>query len=220
MIRLPQLIGLLGIGTLWAFNTAAGAQQSNRTAASDATATAGGSSHGELRLPIGMKLSTPTYYTAEMPFRDAFMLSSQWFHQNSNTTSPWDLGGLEVANDAWPILQRGRAAACLMMRDLNGRYPRGTYVCTYTGTGEIAVGLDAHETRTEPGRILFEALRPTDAGILLKIKWQDREDPIRNVRIWLPGMHPRPGRPQSIFNPISSCGGSSRSPSFGSWIGR
>ncbi len=220
MIRLPQLIGLLGIGTLWAFNTAAGAQQSNRTAASDATATAGGSSHGELRLPIGMKLSTPTYYTAEMPFRDAFMLSSQWFHQNSNTTSPWDLGGLEVTNDGWPILQPGRGAACLMMRDLNGRYPRGTYVCTYTGTGEIAVGLDAHETRTEPGRILFEALRPTDAGILLKIKWQDREDPIRNVRIWLPGMHPRPGRPQSIFNPISSCGGSSRSPSFGSWIGR
>lgn len=202
IIRLPQLVGLLGLGTLWALTTAAGAQQSSRTAASDASATAGRSRHSEFRLPIGMNLSTPTYYSAEMPFRDAFMLSSQWFHQNSNTTSPWDLGGLDITNDGWPILQRGRGAACLMMRDLNGRYPRGTYVCTYAGTGEITFGLDAQETFTQPGRVIFEVLRPTDAGILFKIKWQDGEDPIRNVRIWLPGLHPRPGRLQSIFNPI------------------
>lgn len=149
-----------------------------------------------------MNLSAPTYYSGEIPFRDAFMLSSQWFHQHSNATDPWDLGELELTDDGWPILERGRGAACLMMRNLNGRYPRGTYICTFAGTGEIAVGLDAHQIRDDPGRVVFEVLRPTDAGILFKIKWQDRADPIRNVRIWLPGMHPRPGRLQSIFNPI------------------
>lgn len=202
MIRLPQLIGLLSIGTLWALTTATGPQQSSRTSASDEASPPDRNRRAEARLPIGMNLSSPTYYSAEMPFRDAFMLSSQWFHQNSNTTSPWDLGGLEVTNDGWPILQPGRGVACLMMRDLNGRYPRGTYVCTYTGTGEIAFGLDAHQIRGDPGRVIFEVLRPTDAGILFKIKWQDRENPIRNVHIWLPGMQPRPARLQSIFNPI------------------
>ena len=130
------------------------------------------------------------------------MLSSQWFHQYSGTTDPWDLGELELTDDGWPILERGRGAACLMMRDLKGRYPRGTYVCTYTGTGEIEFSLDAHQIRDASGRVVFEVIRPTDAGILFKIKWQDRADPIRNVRIWLPGMQPRPGRLQSIFNPI------------------
>ena len=196
MIFKRQLIGFLSIGACCALTTAA-----NQHPPIEASSTAQ-SSVIDVRLPIGMNLSAPTYYSTEIPFRDAFMLSSQWFHQYAGTTDPWDLGKLELTDDGWPILERDRGAACLMMRDLNGRYPRGTYVCTYTGTGEITFGLDAHQIRDDPGRVVFEVLRPTDAGILFKIKWQDRADPIRTVRIWLPGMQPRPGPPQPIFNPI------------------
>ena len=202
MIFKRQLIRSLSVSACCALTTAAGQHSPSPASAIIQTAAAEESGHVDVRLPIGMNLSAPTYYSAEIPFRDAFMLSSQWFHQHSNTTDPWNLGELELTDAGWPILEHGRGAACLMMRDLNGRYPRGTYVCTYTGTGEIAFGLDAHQIRDAPGRVVFEVLRPTDAGILFKIRWQDRADPIGNVRIWLPGMQPRPGPPQSIFNPI------------------
>ena len=202
MIFKRQLISSSAISVCFALTTTAGQQPPSPASATTQIALADESGRVDVRLPIGMNLSAPTYYSGEIPFRDAFILSSQWFYQHSNTTDPWDLGELELTDDGWPILERGRGAACLMMRNLNGRYPRGTYICTYAGTGEIAFGLDANQIRDDPGRAVFEVLRPTDAGILFKIKWQDRADPIRNVHIWLPGMQPRPGRLQSIFNPI------------------
>ena len=202
MIFKRQLLGTLYISVCYALATAAGEPATSAVSTTANSSIAEESERNDVRLPIGMNLSAPTYYSAEIPFRDAFMLSSQWFHQYSTTTKPWDLGELDLTDDGWPILEQGRGAACLMMRDLNGRYPRGAYVCTYTGTGQISLGLDANQIRDEPGRIVFEVLRPTDAGILFKINWQDRADPIRDVRIWLPGMQPRPGPPQPIFNPI------------------
>lgn len=154
------------------------------------------------QLPIGVNLAAPTYYSSEIPFADVFMLSSNWFHQYSQSTDPWDLGDLDVTEDGWPILEKGRGAACLMMRDIHGRYPKGIYVCTYKGRGEITFGFDAQIVSAKPNKIKFKVLHPSDSGILFKINSQDPNDPIRNVHIWLPNQSPDANEQQSIFNPL------------------
>ncbi len=153
-------------------------------------------------LALGVNLAAPTYYSSEIPFADVFMLSSNWFHQYSQSTDPWDLGDLELTEDGWPILEEGRGAACLMMRDIHGRYPKGIYTCTYKGRGEITFGFDAQVVSAKPNEIKFKVLHTSDSGILFKINSQNPNDPIRNVRIWLPNQAARAGQQQSVFNPM------------------
>jgi hypothetical protein len=73
-----------------------------------------------------------------------------------------------------------------MCRDQAGHYPRGTYVCTYEGTGEIEWGFDAKQVRSSKGRIEIE-VNPSNAGILLRIDYSSSSDPIRNIRVISPG---------------------------------
>lgn len=77
-----------------------------------------------------------------------------------------------------------------MVRDLNGHYEKGTYVCLYDGDGVLEFNMeDVKDIRRDIGRIEVDVEPSTsfNNGIFLKIVWTNPEDPVRNIRLIRPG---------------------------------
>ena len=69
--------------------------------------------------------------------------------------------------------------------DPNG--PSGRYLVLYEGQGQLDFDFSSSIVQEEPGRILIDVLANQTSGILLKILYTNPDDPIRNVRIVMPG---------------------------------
>ena len=74
----------------------------------------------------------------------------------------------------------------LIYRDLEGHYPGGAYTCLYDGRGKIEFAGAATIRQKQPGRILVD-VDPNEGGIILRIVETDPEDPIRHIRMIMPG---------------------------------
>jgi hypothetical protein len=136
--------------------------------------------------PAGVNLSPIDYPMVEWVFVDAMKGSSRWFPQLVSG-GPWDTGAyLEQTADGYPLLAPGQAAATIMFVELEGHYPGGQYVCLYDGSGTMEFGNDASFVSQTPGRVVLN-VNPTDSGILMRITATNNSNPIRNVRIILPG---------------------------------
>ncbi len=136
---------------------------------------------------LGINLADVTYYTREWVFVDAMMQSRQWLPTRAGGSSPWDSGEtLKLNANGWPILRPGQAAHTLMYNDTQGAYPGGRYVCTYDGDGKVEIGSDAKVVSRRPGRLVLQ-VTPTNSGIYLRIDQSNPNNPVRNVKVWLPG---------------------------------
>ena len=149
------------------------------------------------KLNLGINLAQLAYYSRDWVFVDAVKQAMPWVATNPNG-DPFDLGE-EVQTDAdgWPLLQAGEAAQTIMFSGLQGAYPAGQYVCTYDGSGELVFDWDANAVSTSPGRILVN-VSPSNTGILMRIAASDPSDPIRNIKLWMPGFEDAP----SPFHPL------------------
>ncbi len=149
-------------------------------------------------LRIGMNLAGVSDWSCEWAFVDVFKPSRPWISQDV-VGGAWDNGKpIEVNADGWPILRDpSQAAATLLCREIQGRYPGGLYVCTFDGKGTLRFSFDASVVRTERNRIELKVV-PSDAGILLKIERSDPEDPVRNIKVWMPGFE----NAASAFHPL------------------
>ncbi len=148
-------------------------------------------------LNLGINLAQVSYFSREWVFVDAIKQAKTWVATNPNG-NPFDTG--EVVNtdtDGWPLLEAGKAAQTIMFRQMQGAYPAGQYVCTYEGTGELVFDWDADAAGSSPGRILVD-VTPTNTGILMRIASSDINDPIRNIKLWMPGFEDAP----SSFHPL------------------
>ncbi len=153
----------------------------------------------ERKMALGVNLAQVTYYNREWVFVDAMKQSQPWVSTNPNG-NPFNTGE-EVVTDAdgWPELREGEAAQTIIFSQTNGSYPAGEYICTYEGTGEIVFQWDADKdsSQSTPGRSVVN-VTPSDAGILLRIAASDINDPIRNIKLWMPGFEDA----QSPFHPL------------------
>jgi hypothetical protein len=90
-----------------------------------------------------------------------------------------------------------------MMRGLQGRYPGGRYVCLWDGDGDIELSFDAHPQWRSGNRIEADVW-PTDQGMMLRILRTNPADPVRNVRMIMPGFEAtyaaRPFHPLFLHN--------------------
>jgi hypothetical protein len=93
---------------------------------------------------------------------------------------------LEINALGYPLLANGQAAGTLMMRGSIGAYPKGRYVVTYAGDGELSFNFDAKVALKGDHRIELDVV-PTDDGIFLRIERSNRANPIRDIRVWMPG---------------------------------
>ncbi len=147
---------------------------------------------------LGMNLADVVYYTREWVFVDAMKQSRNWLPTRTGGSNPWDSGeALKLDADGWPILRAGQAAHTIMYHDTQGAYPAGRYVCTWEGDGGVVLGWDAREVSRRNGRVTAD-VNPTNLGIYLRIDSSNPNDPVRNVKVWLPGFEDA----QSPFHPL------------------
>jgi hypothetical protein len=136
---------------------------------------------------LGMNLAPVTYYTREWVFVDAMKQSRKWLPTRPGGSNPWDSGQtLRLDANGWPILRDGQAAHTVMYIDTQGAYPAGRYVCTYDGDGEVELGYDARVVSRRKGRVVAD-VTPTNRGIYLRIDRSNPKNPVRNIKVWLPG---------------------------------
>jgi len=136
--------------------------------------------------PLGINLSFLDYSMVEWPFVDVMKGASGWVPQYVSG-GPWNTGEyLATTADDYPLLAQGQAAATIMFVDLNGHYPGGAYKCFYDGSGTLEFGNDANIVSQSSGVINLD-VNPTNAGILMRVVATNQNNPIRNIRIIMPG---------------------------------
>jgi hypothetical protein len=138
---------------------------------------------------MGINLSWNRYFSSEIPFVDAFKSASPWIAVPAVFGVPLDTKlPITLGPDGWPAsLLPNQAAMALMLNEIEGHYPAGDYVCLYEGDGTITFRNDAKITAQSPGRIVATVAQPTKQGIRLDIIKTNPADPIRNIRVILPG---------------------------------
>jgi hypothetical protein len=145
--------------------------------------------------PLGINLSSVSYYSSEMVFTDIFKQSQVW--QESWDDPEQEKQGLLLDDQGWvEMLAPGQKAETLLCR-VEGHYPAGVYTCSYQGQGDIELDFDAQVIARKPGKILFRVDSPSAAGIALRLKETDIFDPVRHLQVFLPGF-----AEDSLFHPL------------------
>lgn len=119
----------------------------------------------------------------------------------------WDWGNGQQINESADhnilSLLPNQAVVTLSLRDICQHAPKGRYVVTYDGDGELDFGMDASPAAFQKGRIDID-FTPTcrrecwfdkktyepycsENGLPVKIKAINPQNPIRNIRITMPG---------------------------------
>ena len=148
---------------------------------------------------LGTNVAEMRSNNSQWAFVDVFRGAREWVPQLVNG-GPWDTGqDLDLTPEGWPLLAPGQAAGTLMLDELKGVYPGGIYTCLFEGTGSIEFGFDAFTINESGGRIVV-LVRPSDLGIYLKVTASDPNDPVRNIRLVLPGFESN--YQTQVFHPL------------------
>jgi dienelactone hydrolase len=147
---------------------------------------------------IGMNVFTHSYYNYEQPFADLIKGASTLITANSKWISggrnQWNTNLADsVERDAagyikripfwYPGVEDSQIVRMMMLRDIEGTYLSGDYICLYEGEGDITFELDAAVIARSAGRIEFRVNTPTNAGIQLTIRRSNPNNHVRNIRI-------------------------------------
>lgn len=136
---------------------------------------------------LGMNLGEVVSYTSQWPFVDAFKLSRPWF--SGREGAAFDEGGpLQLTSEGWvAALEPKHFAETVIFDNGKGHYPAGKYTLLYDGEGEISFNFgSATIASQQPGRMVLD-VTPMETGIWLKISRTNPQNPIRNIRLILPG---------------------------------
>ncbi len=133
---------------------------------------------------LGINLAGPADWNTEHPFVDVFRLSRAWISQRQG--AGWGKGP-ELSLDAqgWvKSLEAGCWAETPILT--GGGAPSGEYVCLYDGEGRIDFGHNAKIISREPGRLVVQ-IHATNDGTFLQLREINPAQPVRNIRVLLPG---------------------------------
>jgi chitodextrinase len=136
---------------------------------------------------LGTNLNAIRDWSQEWTFVDAFHASRPWV-SGAGLNGTWDDGRV-IATDAngWVTsLQANQVARTVMFWDFGGHYPGGTYIVLYDGQGTIAYQDAATKISGTPGRDVLQ-VNPANGGISLHITATTAGNPIRNIRVLMPG---------------------------------
>lgn len=155
-------------------------------------------------LSIGMNLNRIVDYNPAWVFVDAMKAARPWIavaydtqtHQetwNSGKPLELDATGMPKGLSAWTndsnvrIEQR---AVTLVFREIGNAFPAGVYLAQWQGKGKVdfllSATMDAPSTSPDGHHTANIRVTPSNAGIMIKIMESDPQDPIRNLRLWLP----------------------------------
>jgi chitodextrinase len=152
-----------------------------------ASATTLAQAGGNAASPLGTNLTAVRDWSQEWTFVDAFRASRPWISGGGLNGSFDDGRAVATDADGWvSSLAAGQVARTLLFWDLNGRYPAGTYVVRYDGEGTLAYQGAASKVSGTPGRDVLQ-VAPANGGIILNITATNPANPLRNIRVLMPG---------------------------------
>ncbi len=153
---------------------------------------------------VGINTNEATHFDASVPFADLFRTSEPF------RESPLSKGNVTYDAQGWVSHLNGGQAGTYFARWLPfDTLPRGNYTVRYDGKGKLAYVESAQLVASEPGRdvITFVPDRNKEISAGLVIQQSDPADPVRNIRITLPGGICR-GNPFERVESANACGGS------------
>ncbi len=136
---------------------------------------------------IGVNLQVLTSGSEEIPFVDAFKMSSPWSLVGARP------GGTPLALDAdgWiKALAPGQVARARIFTGGSGHYPGGLYTLLYDGAGALEVqGEGVKVIAQAPGRLSVRVTPRAGPGGGIEILERETNpaNPLRNIRMILPG---------------------------------
>jgi hypothetical protein len=139
---------------------------------------------------VGVNLDGAADWMRPWMFVDVFKQARAWTGAGSDDLQLDDRGN--VAS-----LQPGQSAHTYMFTGSEGRYPGGRYLALFEGKGELRWSGDAFVVSERPGRVVLD-VKP-GKGIQLELARTDPSDPIRNIRVYIPGFDDSAGAPR--FHP-------------------
>jgi hypothetical protein len=137
-----------------------------------------------VRSRVGINLNGIVDWNTEHPFVDVFRLSRAWISQQKG--EQWGKGPtLDLDEHGWV---KQLKADCFAETPLltGGHAPVGNYVCLYDGQGEITFGAHSKVVSSDPGRIVVN-IDGGKEGTFLAIRVTNPENPVRNIRVLMPG---------------------------------
>jgi len=136
---------------------------------------------------IGINLTSVYPGAPTLPFADVFKQSGEWRSLGEGLRGGANDRRLELTAEGWVrSLTSGQQAVKTILE--GGRYPAGVYRLSYDGQGELLLQDDA-KIVGRLGKDWMVRVVPRDR-ITLRIAKTNEADPIRNVRIFLPGHDP------------------------------
>ncbi|MEM6315801.1 MAG: hypothetical protein AAF743_17060, partial [Planctomycetota bacterium] len=126
-----------------------------------------------------------------LPLNNVFKHNNTWI-SGPKAGGAWDdQRPIELDANGYPVaLLDDQVARSVLFQDDGGHHPIGQYVVEWDGTGDIEVrGQYVFEWETAPGvtdnRKVFIHSEP--GNIYINLLETDPADPVRNIRVWLPG---------------------------------
>ncbi len=152
----------------------------------------------ECKLAIGTNLGGLADYGTEIPFVDLMKTSRTWYTKDiGNPDAPFDSGhtdNLSYRPDGYPthvpqdIPESDYLQKVVTIWAITDGWTAGQYTILWEGTGELSFwGSYQNLTQTGPNRIVFDYPNPIDGVLEMTIESSDIDDPIRNVRVLMPG---------------------------------
>jgi hypothetical protein len=136
---------------------------------------------------LGINLAGVTYWSSEIVFVDLFR-HSQTFKSQAPGKGYTQGGPLDLTPDGWvrSLRNDGQFADLIVLSQPKLGYPVGVYTCLYEGQGKVEFAYGTKVVSEQPGRILVD-VRQDQNLLTLRITQTDPADPVRNIRMVLPG---------------------------------
>jgi hypothetical protein len=135
------------------------------------------------RSPLGINLFKVRPYARELAFADLLAARGRWVTGGSGAAA-----GESVAldPDGWPrALAPGQWVETPILPGFGPHLPKGGLTARYEGNGDVEF-VGARVAQAQPGRVVLDLL-PDAPRHALRIRSTDPQNPVRNVRLWIPG---------------------------------
>ncbi len=150
------------------------------------------------QLDIGTNLAGMSDFGTELPFVNLMRNARTWYTKDiGNPADPFDSGhaaDLDYRSDGYPThVPQSISASSFQQRvvtiwAVTDGWPAGQYTVLWEGTGTLQfIGTHQNLTQTNEHRITFDFPNPIDGFLELSILTSDINDPIRNIRVLMPG---------------------------------
>ncbi len=136
---------------------------------------------------LGINLGGVTYWSSEIVFVDLFK-HSQTFKSQAPGKSYGRGGPLDLTENGWvrSLAPGGQFADSIVLSRPRLGYPEGVYTCLYDGKGKISFGHGVETIDQQPG-VVHIRVRADQNLLSLRVTETDRNDPVRDIRVILPG---------------------------------